>query len=92
MGSARPPHRSQRAELPHWAPTLGIWRKSAVQAKDARRERWEATIDYFGHSLPVDSGSLTSSPQGLVPSWRSVFGTMRVLTFPGRRLVAMTLI
>ena len=22
-GSARPPHRSQRAELPHWAPTSG---------------------------------------------------------------------
>ena len=21
-----PPHRSQRAGLPHWAPTLGVWR------------------------------------------------------------------
>jgi len=24
-----PPHRSQRAGLPHWAPTLGAWRRSA---------------------------------------------------------------
>jgi len=24
----RPPHRSVRAELPHTAPTSGIWRKS----------------------------------------------------------------
>ena len=25
--SCRPPHRSQRAELPHWAPTSGVWRR-----------------------------------------------------------------
>ena len=24
-----PPHRSQRAELPHWAPSLSVWRQSA---------------------------------------------------------------
>jgi TPR repeat protein len=30
-----PPHRSQRAELPHWAPTSGVWRKSAGLDEDA---------------------------------------------------------
>ena len=27
--SPDPLHRSQRAELPHWAPTSGVWRQSA---------------------------------------------------------------
>ena len=27
--SGAPPHRSRRAELPHRAPILGVWRKSA---------------------------------------------------------------
>ena len=27
-GFGPPPHRSQRAGLPHWAPTLGMWRRS----------------------------------------------------------------
>ena len=31
-----PPRRSQRAELPHWAPTSGAWRQSARVDVDAR--------------------------------------------------------
>ncbi len=33
----RPPHRSQRAGLPHWAPTLGVWRRRAPPGRDASR-------------------------------------------------------
>jgi hypothetical protein len=33
----RPPHRSQRAGLPHWAPTSGEWRRSAPRGRDAAR-------------------------------------------------------
>src|SRR5436309_15672310 len=31
-----PPHRSQRAGLPHWALTMGGWRQSAARGKGAR--------------------------------------------------------
>ena len=53
-----PPLRSQRAELPHWAPALD---------KDAQSLLWigmldfgirEPTFDNTFHSLPVDSGPL----------------------------------
>jgi len=37
--SGRPPHRSQRAGLPHWAPTSGEWRRSAFRARDVWRGR-----------------------------------------------------
>ena len=30
-----PPHRSQRAGFPHWAPVMGIWRRTALRAKGA---------------------------------------------------------
>jgi hypothetical protein len=30
-----PPHRSQRAEFPHWAPVMGTWRRTALRAKGA---------------------------------------------------------
>ena len=30
-----PPRRSQRAGLPHWAPTMGGWRRSAARGTDA---------------------------------------------------------
>ena len=30
-----PPRRSQRAGLPHWAPAMSIWRRTAVRETDA---------------------------------------------------------
>ena len=30
-----PPHRSQRAGLPHWAPALGVWRQSVPPGRGA---------------------------------------------------------
>jgi hypothetical protein len=32
-----PPHRSQRAGLPHWAPALGVWRQSVPPGRGASR-------------------------------------------------------
>jgi DNA-binding SARP family transcriptional activator len=39
----RPPHTSQRAGLPHWAPTLGEWWRSVPPRRDASRGRAAAT-------------------------------------------------
>ena len=47
-----PPHRSQRAGLPHWAPTLGVWRRSAPPGRDACRGRVVATGSRSGASAP----------------------------------------
>ena len=47
-----PPRRSQRAGLPHWAPTLGEWRRSALRGTDASRERAAATVCGSGASVP----------------------------------------
>ncbi len=65
--SRHPPHRSQRAELPHWAPALG---------KDAQSLLWIGMADYWVgeppfdntlHSLPVDSGFLAPSAERSEP-------------------------
>src|SRR5579875_2086702 len=41
--TARPPHRSERAEFPHSAPTLGAWRETYLLAMDGSRAPWGAT-------------------------------------------------
>jgi hypothetical protein len=58
-----PPRRSQRAELPHRAPTLGAWRRSAPPGRDASRGRAVATGLRPGHPFPVDPGFLAAAPQ-----------------------------
>ena len=47
-----PPHRSQRAGLPHWAPTLGAQRRSVLRGTDASRERAAATVCGSGAFVP----------------------------------------
>ena len=47
-----PPHRSQRAGLPHWAPTLGAWRRSAPAGMDARCGSGVSTGSRCGSSWP----------------------------------------
>src|SRR5262245_6216496 len=37
-----PTRRSVRADFPHTAPTLGVWRKTAYQGRDARSVVWES--------------------------------------------------
>jgi hypothetical protein len=44
-----PPHRSQRAGLPHWAPALGDGRRIAWTGRDAARGALAATV--LGFSL-----------------------------------------
>jgi len=39
IGSGRPPYRSQRAELPHWAPTLGSGQKSLLRPRVQQHEK-----------------------------------------------------
>src|ERR1035441_8909712 len=52
-----PPRRSQRAGLPHWAPALGEWRRSAPAGRDASCGRAAATVSGSGPSAPgSDSG------------------------------------
>jgi len=51
-GSGRPPHRSQRAGLPHWAPTSGMWRRSGPPGKGALRGRGVAIGSRCGPSVP----------------------------------------
>jgi len=43
-----PPHRSQRAELPHWAPTSGVWRQSARLDVGARAWALESSVLLWG--------------------------------------------
>jgi hypothetical protein len=45
-----PPHRSQRAGLPHWAPTLGGWRRSALRETGARCGSGAASVLRGGSS------------------------------------------
>src|SRR5208337_1416601 len=45
-----PPRRSQRAGLPHWAPTLGVWRRSAPPGRDASRAPVVAIVSGSGPS------------------------------------------
>jgi GNAT superfamily N-acetyltransferase len=47
-----PPHRSQRAGLPHWAPTLGAWRRSALAGMDAQCGSGVSTGWRCGSSWP----------------------------------------
>src|SRR5579859_887267 len=47
-----PPRRSQRAELPHWAPTLGAWRRSAPAGMDVRSGSGVSTGPRRGSSWP----------------------------------------
>src|ERR687887_2274442 len=50
-----PPHRPQRAELPHWVPALGGWRRSGFQGRDAYCGRWAATCAPGVRSVPRPS-------------------------------------
>ena len=48
----RPPHRSVRAELPHTAPTLGEWRRSAHKDANVKCGHEGANDSQTGQSEP----------------------------------------
>ena len=53
--SCGPPHRSQRAELPHWAPTSGVRRQSARLDKDVQVWVLESSAGLKGHTSSSSS-------------------------------------
>jgi hypothetical protein len=62
-----PPYRSVRAELPHTAPTLDGWRRSALQGKDAGHED-EVSIVRRLDGCVSSSGGCTGCD---VQAWRA---------------------
>ena len=65
--SGCPPHRSVRAELPHTALTLGVWRRSARSDTDAGSGDWESSDRRAAEPLPRHPMPLASSPQRTKP-------------------------
>jgi hypothetical protein len=63
----RPPHRSQRAELPHWSPALGKDAQTLLRIRMTDLGVRKPAFDKAAQPLPVDSGSLTPPVQPLEP-------------------------
>lgn len=68
-----PPHRSQRAGLPHWALALGRDREAFVGPGMNDVDRGEPAINGPTHSVPGDRPTLASPPERAIP----------VLGYPG---------
>ena len=47
-----PPRRSQRAGLPHWAPAMSIWRRTAARGMGAQFAAWVASVGRGAPSVP----------------------------------------
>ena len=62
-----PPHRSERAELPHSAPTSGSSDKAQLRVRMQDLGRREPSGCEPVHSRPVDPSPLAPAPQRLVP-------------------------
>jgi putative transposase len=58
----RPPHGSQRAELPHWAPASGSGCKAHVRVGMHHPDSGQPSSRVPAHPFPVDPSTLTSSP------------------------------
>src|SRR5436190_21820807 len=62
-----PPHRSQRAEFPHWAPASGSSGKACLRVGMQDSGRWEPSGRQAVHPLPVQAVALTAAPERLQP-------------------------
>src|SRR6266704_6245722 len=62
-----PPRRSQRAELPHWAPASGTNAKAHVREGMRHAGGRQPPISQAVNALPVQAGALAAAPQRLVP-------------------------
>ena len=67
MITHNPLHRSQRAELPHWAPTSGsdVPTEIGIRMHDARQ--WKPFVLQTGHTFTCQPMPLTPSPEGTIP-------------------------
>ena len=83
-----PPHRSQRAGLPHWAPALDSGVESHVGKRVPRAGGWQPLRGETVHPLPVQSSALAAAPQRLepVPTYLGAKGRHRT-SVPGHGIV-----
>jgi hypothetical protein len=65
--SGSPPHRSQRAELPHWALTLGSDAQALIGIRMTDSRLRKEPLSQSVHSRPQVTASLASPPQGEIP-------------------------
>ena len=65
--SGGPPRRSQRAELPHWAPTLGDDAQAVFRIRMADTGRWDVQLGKSGHSGLEPTGPLATPPKRTEP-------------------------
>ena len=65
--ASHPPHRSQRAELPHWAPTSGSDVHAQVRVWMTNAGPWEPAVNESVHSFPVEAMALATTKQRFVP-------------------------
>ena len=63
----RPPHRSQRAELPHWAPALGSDAQTLVWMRMSDLRIGQPPVGQTGHPLPSDLVLLAAAPKRHTP-------------------------
>jgi putative transposase len=83
-----PPHRSQRAGLPHWAPALDSGVESHVGKRVPHAGRWQPLRGETVHLVPVQSSALAAAPQRLepVPTYLGAKGRHRS-SVPGHGVV-----
>jgi hypothetical protein len=62
-----PPDRSQRAELPHWAPALGNDAHSLLRIRVSNIRIWKVTFNNAGHPVPINPELLASAPKRFEP-------------------------
>src|ERR1035437_3321124 len=63
-----PPHRSQRAGLPHWAPASGASVEARFRVGVQDLGRWEPSSSEAVHPLPVQAMTLAAAPERLEPA------------------------
>ena len=61
--SGGPPHRSQRAELPHWAPALGCDAQTLLRIEVRDLRSGQPFLGKLRHSFPSESIALTATPK-----------------------------
>src|SRR5438034_9992650 len=67
VGSARPPRRSQRELLAHWALGLDTSVESRVRPGVDDPDRREPPLREAGHALPGEAAALAATPERPVP-------------------------
>jgi len=68
----RPPHRSQRAELPHWALILGPDGKALLRPRMNNAGSRKPLLRESIHPHPVEAAALAASPKRLEPAVRNL--------------------